>query len=233
VIGVPREPVAFMSYVRFNDQHDDGQLSQFRERLSTEVRAQTGEDFTIFQDRNDIAWGQNWQVRIDETLDAVTLLIVIITPSLFRSVNCRSEINKFLEREQELGRTDLILPVYYIAAREMDDPALRDNDDIARVLWKRQYADWRDLRFEGFTSPVVRKAIAQLAVRMRDAFWQPAGTPPLAPPAPPREPSRTRAAAQTERVDPVFATTGSAKAEPPPTWWTSSSAVTSPRSGRR
>ena len=85
VIAVPDGPAAFMSYVRFNDAHDDGQLSQFRERLAAEVRAQTGEEFVIFQDRNDIAWGQNWQQRIDEALDAVTLLLVIITPSLFRS----------------------------------------------------------------------------------------------------------------------------------------------------
>ena len=53
-----RQPAAFMSYVRFNDQHDDGQLTQFRERLAAEVRVQTGEEFAIFQDRNDIAWGQ-------------------------------------------------------------------------------------------------------------------------------------------------------------------------------
>lgn len=50
---------------------------------------QTGEEFPIFQDRNDIAWGQNWQVRIDQALDAVTLLVVIITPSFFRSPACR------------------------------------------------------------------------------------------------------------------------------------------------
>ena len=79
-----------MSYVRFNDQHDDGQLTQFRERLSAEVRVQTGEEFLIFQDRNDIAWGQAWQQRIDQALDAVTLLVVIITPSFFRSPACRS-----------------------------------------------------------------------------------------------------------------------------------------------
>ena len=165
---------AFMSYVRFNDEHDDGQLSAFRERLSTEVRAQTGEEFPIFQDRNDIAWGQGWQQRIDQALDAVTLLLVIITPGLFRSPACRGEVARFLERERELGRQDLILPVYYISAREMDDPALREGDELARVLAARQHADWRELRFEPFTSPLVRKAIARLAERMRDAFWQPA-----------------------------------------------------------
>ncbi len=172
-----------MSYVRFNDQHDDGQLTQLRERLSAEVRAQTGAEFLIFQDRNDIAWGQNWQLRIDEALDAVTLLLVIITPGLFHSPACRSEVMRFLDRERDLGRQDLILPVYYISAREMDDPARREGDDMAQVLASRQYADWRELRFEPFTSPLVRKALALLASRMRDTFWQPR---PQAPPRPKR-----------------------------------------------
>ncbi len=177
VMAVTSAPAAFMSYVRFNDRHDDGQLSQFRERLATEVRAQSGEEFAILQDRADIAWGQNWQQRIDEALDAVTLLLVIVTPSLFRSPACRAEVTRFLDRERALGRGDLILPVYYISAREMDDPGLREMDEMARALASRQFADWRELRFEPFTSPLVRKAIAQLASRMRDTFWQPPAAP--------------------------------------------------------
>lgn len=162
-----------MSYVRLDDQHDDGQLTQFRERLSSEVRVQTGQEFPIFQDRNDIAWGQAWQQRIDETLDAVTLLVVIITPSFFRSPACRAEVERFLERERELGRQDLILPVYYVSTPELDDSTRREADDLARVLASRQFADWRELRFEPMTSPVARKAIAQLANRMRDTFPHP------------------------------------------------------------
>jgi hypothetical protein len=37
---VPGLPAAFMSYARFNDEHDDGQLTLFRQRLAAEVRAQ-------------------------------------------------------------------------------------------------------------------------------------------------------------------------------------------------
>ena len=168
-------PAAFMSYVRFDDRHDDGWITRFRERLSAEVRAQTGNEFVIFQDRNDIAWGQNWQQRIDEALDTATLLLVIITPSLFRSPACRAEVNKFLDRERALGREDLILPVYYISAREMDDPRLREGDEIAKVLASRQLADCRELRLKPFTSPKVRRAIVQLASRISDTFWQPPG----------------------------------------------------------
>jgi parallel beta-helix repeat protein len=207
---VPGAPAAFMSYVRFNDEHDDGQLSAFRQRLSAEVRAQTGDDFPIFQDHNDIAWGQSWQQRIDETLDAVTLLLVIITPGLFRSPACRAEVTRFLDRERELGRQDLILPVYYISAREMDDPGLRETDELARVLAERQLADWRELRFEAFTAPAVRKAIAQLAARMRDAFWLP-------PPAAPARPARAGQAASSPAQAEQPATTARviAKTEPP------------------
>ena len=171
---MPNEPAAFMSYVRFDDQHNDGQLTEFRERLSAEVRMQTGAaEFAIFQDRHNIAWGQNWQRRINGSLDAATLLLVIVTPSLFRSRACRDEVERFLDRERELGGQDLILPVYYISAQEMDDSDLYESDELVRVLASRQYADWRDRRFEPFTSPVVRKDIAQLAARMRDAFGQP------------------------------------------------------------
>ncbi|MEU9655033.1 right-handed parallel beta-helix repeat-containing protein [Streptomyces chartreusis] len=167
---MPSKPAAFMSYVRFNDRHDDGLVTQFRERLAAEIKAQTGEEFAIFQDRDNIAWGQNWQQRIDEALDAVTFLLVIITPSLFRSRACRVEVTRFLERERDLGRQDLILPVYYISAPELEDSKRREADEMARALAARQYADWRELRFEPFTSPQVRKTVAQLASRLRDAY---------------------------------------------------------------
>ena len=192
---MPGEPAAFMSYARFNDVHDDGQLTAFRERLAAEVRAQTGREFVIFQDRADIAWGQNWRQRIEETLDVVTLLLVIITPGLFRSAACRGEVARFLERERELGREDLILPVYYISAREMDDPARRDGDELAGVLASRQFADWRELRFEPLTSPVARKAMAQLAAQdagrvlaaARRLRLRPEGGPASRRPAPPAQ----------------------------------------------
>jgi TIR domain len=204
------QPAAFMSYARFDDQHDDGQLTQFRERLSAEVRVQTGEQFPIFQDRDDISWGQNWQKRIDQTLDVVTLLLVIITPGFFRSFACRAEVERFLARERELGRDDLILPVYYVSTTELEDPARREADELARVLASRQYADWRELRFEPFNSPVVRRAIAQLATRMRDTFW----CIPADKPAGHGEPRRS-VTPPTERTRPVTPAKATAQTEQP------------------
>jgi F-box protein 11 len=200
-----------MSYARFDDVHEDGQLSQFRERLATEVRAQTGREFVIFQDRTDIAWGQNWAQRIEETLDVVTLLLVVITPGFFASGACRDEVIRFQQRERDLARADLILPVYYISSREMDDPATRESDDMASVLASRQFADWRELRFEPFTSPVVRKAVAQLASRMRDTFWLP--SPVAVRPAGERRQQSVEAASPAAQADAGDQVT--AKKEPP------------------
>jgi hypothetical protein len=202
------QPAAFMSYARFDDQHDDGQLTTFRERLAAEVRMQTGEKFLIFQDRTDIAWGENWQHRINQALDTVTLLLVIITPGFFRSPHCRDEVQQFLERERQLGRDDLILPVYYVSTPEVDDPARREADPLAATLAARQHVDWRELRFEPVTSPAARRAIAQLATRMRDTFWHP----PASTPARTRTTSAVPSAASAPQAAPVRS---AVKTEPP------------------
>jgi F-box protein 11 len=203
------QPAAFMSYARFDDQHDDGQLTAFRERLAAEIRVQTGEEFLIFQDHADIAWGQNWQQRIDQALDTVTLLLVIITPGFFRSPHCRAEARQFLDRERQLGRDDLILPVYYVSTPEIDDPGRRDADPLAATLAARQHADWRELRFEPATSPVARKAIAHLATRMRDTFWRPPASTPV--------PARTAPAGPSAPQAPQAAPAPSAARTEPPT----------------
>lgn len=134
-----QNPIAFMSYVRQDDRHENGQLTQFRERLSGEVQIQTGEAFDIFQDRNDISWGQQWKQRINESLEMAIFLIPVITPAFFKSPACREELENFLQREKKLGRADLILPVHYVDGYEgiwiqesgegtFEDNDLRDNE---------------------------------------------------------------------------------------------------------
>jgi TIR domain len=194
VVVIPGQAAAFMSYARFDDQHEGGRITEFRENLSAEVRFQTAEEFVIFQDRNDIAWGQSWQRRIEEGLDAATLLLVVITPSFFRSEACRKEVKRFLRREYALGRHDLILPLYYATTPEIEDPQRRKADALAQSIASRQYADWRELRFDPFTSPEMRRAVAQLATRMRDTFWHQQSN----------EPARLAAAARGDQgTDPL------------------------------
>jgi MinD-like ATPase involved in chromosome partitioning or flagellar assembly len=163
-------PLAFMSYVRLDDEYENGQLTEFRKRLSAEVHLQTGREFPIFQDRDDIQWGQKWQERIEKSLDEVTFLIPIITPTFFNSSNCRRELEYFIQREKKLRRNDLILPVYYVDYPLLNDEEKQGADILAQEIATRQLADWRRLRFEPYTSPQVRKTLADLAVQIRDAL---------------------------------------------------------------
>jgi hypothetical protein len=138
---MPLTPQGFMSYTRFDDSHDAGYLSQLRERLSNEVWVQSGAAFAIFQDTKDIEWGQQFAQRIAETLKSVIFFIPILTPSFFNSEYCREELRQFLERETQLQRHDLILPVYYLASpvlvlqRDFFLTADAEGAEITKTRW--------------------------------------------------------------------------------------------------
>jgi 8-oxo-dGTP pyrophosphatase MutT (NUDIX family) len=165
--GRPRA-VGFLSYVHADDEADKGKLTQFRERLESEIQIQIGVPFTIFQDRRDISWGDSWGSQIESSLDSAVFLIPVITPSFFRSPQSRAEFERFLERERELGRDDLIFPVYYVQCRQLENE--NSPDKIAQIIAKRQYTDWRDLRFEDFSSSRVARRMAELAQHVKAAL---------------------------------------------------------------
>jgi len=138
-------------------------------RLEGEVRMQTGRPFPIFQDRNDINWGEQWRERIKGAIDSISFLIPIMTPSYFRSHMCREEFEAFLLRERALGLPRLILPIYYVSADEMDDAA-KHPDDMATVLRERNWSDWRELRFPPLDHPTIREQIATLAKTIKQTM---------------------------------------------------------------
>lgn len=165
-------PAAFLSYVHSDDETEEGRISEFRSRLEREVAMQTGGTFKIFQDRFDIQWGAAWGRRIEESLNHVTFLIPIITPSYFTSAACRQEFDLFLRREQQLGRHDLILPIYYVESPRVEVEEIRKRDKIAQVISARQYIDWRNLRFETFASPEVARKLAEIARQIAAAITE-------------------------------------------------------------
>src|SRR5262249_38507374 len=133
-----RDPIAFLSYVRADDQHEGGRLTQLRESLEGEVRMQTGASFPIFQDRADIAGGQHWRQAVDSALASARILTPVITPGFFNSEPCREDLRLFLDREKQLGRDDLILPIYYVTCRILSDEKRRAGDELAEIIAARQ-----------------------------------------------------------------------------------------------
>ncbi|XCN73842.1 MAG: right-handed parallel beta-helix repeat-containing protein [Candidatus Electrothrix aestuarii] len=165
-----RTALAFMSYVNDDDRYANGKITQFREHLSRAVKAHSGKPFEIFQDKKDIKWGQQWQERINDALDATLFLIPIITPSFFNSVPCREELERFLKREEELGRGDLILPVYYLNCPVLNDKERLKQDPLAEIIAARQREDWRELRHHSFNTRKLNKALEKMARQIMAAL---------------------------------------------------------------
>ncbi|TBD04815.1 TIR domain-containing protein [Rhizobium leguminosarum] len=187
-------PVAFLSYVRADDDHERGRITAFRQRLEGEVRMQTGRPFSIFQDNKDISWGQQWKERLDAELFNVTFLIPMITPSYFNSSHCRDEFEKFQVREKQLGMNTLILPIYYLDADQMHEETT-EQSQMAAVLSQRNFADWRNLRFKALGSPEIDEQIAVMARTIKTSMREiqveiaAAEAKPQTPPDPPRPPA--------------------------------------------
>jgi hypothetical protein len=152
---------AFLSYAREDDKGILSWISNFRKRLDAEVRLQLGSGFRIFQDAVHISWGQSWRHQLQEAIESSLLFIPIVTPGYLASESCRNELKQFLRREQELGRTDLILPVYLAGSLEFS-PSL-EHDHLLDVIRSRQALDWRKLRHYPFDHVAVSQKLAEMA----------------------------------------------------------------------
>src|ERR1700741_193063 len=165
-----KTPIAFLSYVRDDDDRDSGRITKIRENISAEVKMQTGTEFPVFQDRKDIRWGQNWQERINNSIDSVAFFIPIITPSFFNSPACCEELERFVKLQKKLNRKDLILPIYYVTSELLDDLAKREKNKIAKILHEHQYKDWRELRHKSITDPMISMAFTEMAIQIKEAI---------------------------------------------------------------
>ena len=166
-------PVAFMSFVSSDFQHEEGHISQFRDRLTDEVSMHSLEELFIFQDRDDNLWRQYWRDRVEGSLNGTTFLIPFITPRFFRNQQCRDELQEFIDREQKLNRRDLILPVYYARCAQLEDPRERRKDILAEAVHAHRDSagvDWREVRFEPFNSAEVGGKMEDLGRQIRDAL---------------------------------------------------------------
>ena len=158
----------FLSYVHADDEYDNGRISRLRQRLELAIRVHSGfREFTVFQDREGIGWGQRWQKVIAESIDHSVVLFPVVTPLYFSSASCREEILAFEKRQTKLERDDLILPIYYLFSEMMDDldGVSTDETKVAELLKRIQFEDWRAFRQTEETDPAYVQAIERLAQR--------------------------------------------------------------------
>jgi TIR domain len=167
------ELVGFFSYSREDDDDSEQALSTLRTRIQNELRTQLGrskETLRLWQDREAIPPGTLWESQIDAAVNQAVFFIPIVTPRVLKSEYCGVEFRKFLDRETELKRRDLVFPILYIDVEELENEKIWRQHPVLRVIGERQYVDWREFRYEP-DSPAVRRAIASfcrtIAVTLR------------------------------------------------------------------
>ena len=158
----------FWSYVHKDDEAEGGRISRLAREMVKQYEMITGDTIELFLDKDGIAWGDEWRKKIDDNLASVEFFIPVMTPRYFKSSECRLELNKFVRRAKQLGRLELLLPLYYL-----DVPLLNSDgptgDDLISAVREIQRLDWRHLRFEDITSGAYRRTVADMAGRLADA----------------------------------------------------------------
>ena len=143
---------------RLDDEFFGGAITSLRRLLELGVQVVTGDrTFNIFQDVDGIEFGQKWQKRLNEAISTSRFLIPIVTPLFFKSDPCRDELKRFIEHEKNLGRDDLILPIYFVTAPVLERPELLKDDALASEIGSRQRYDWR---VRQTCRPMIRRYVA-------------------------------------------------------------------------
>lgn len=173
-------PEAFLSYTRLDDEFFGGAITSLRKLLELGVQVVTGDrTFKIFQDVDGIEFGQQWQQRLNQAISTSELLIPIVTPLFFKSDPCRDELSRFIAHEKDLGRDDLILPIYFVTTPLLERPELIKDDPLASEIGSRQRHDWRVQADLPLNDPQIRRAVRELAEKIAVALAR--NSPPIQP----------------------------------------------------
>jgi TIR domain len=171
------EITGFFSYSREDDADSAGRVSNLRDAIERELGAQLGRNsrtFRLWQDQTAIDPGKLWESEIAKAIAEAIFFIPVVTPRSVSSPHCRREFEAFLARERELGREDLVFPIYYMLVQSFDDETKRVKDGQLAIIAKRQYVDWRSFRHQTVNAPTVAQSIEQFCggiVEALKASW--------------------------------------------------------------
>jgi hypothetical protein len=157
----------FWSYVHADDAAETGRIADLARDMVSQYELLTGESISLFLDRDNLEWGDEWRIKVDDSLASIAFFIPILTPRYFLSAECRRELNSFIRKSQALGLTELLMPILYI-----DFPAIHAepaDDELIGLVRPFQWEDWTELRFEERESSEYRRAVARLAQRLVNA----------------------------------------------------------------
>ena len=156
--------VVYLSYAY--PDNTDGFVLRLRDRLAQELQVQTGEPVDVVCDPDRMRPGSQWSEEVEKLVERATFLVPVVSPSYFKSDQCRKDFEVFLEREQRTNRP-LILPVYFVTTGEFENGVAYSGNEWVQTLKRHNFLDLRPHRFD-LTSTRALGVIAFLAKSIRD-----------------------------------------------------------------
>jgi hypothetical protein len=163
----------FFSYSRRDDELSQGSLSRLRTQIYNDLRLQLGLNFKLWQDTVAIPEGAEWEREIQRAISESVFFIPIVTPSSVASIHCRKEFEAFLDREEELGRENLVFPLLYVRVPALEKEELWRQDTLLGIIGRRQYFDWQKFRHRSFTEGEIAERIGQFCQNIVESLQQP------------------------------------------------------------
>ncbi|MEM7522849.1 MAG: toll/interleukin-1 receptor domain-containing protein [Pseudomonadota bacterium] len=148
----------------------EAQVSPLTAKLQIALRNVHDRDATVFQDKSGLGAGDDWRNKIDKALDEARVLVVIVTPTLFQSDECRREILAFAKDASKVI-IPLILehtPEILSAHARVDDPeaeneAHRRKVAVLKLLERRNIEDFTEFTYKSSDDPAYLERVARIA----------------------------------------------------------------------
>ena len=129
----------FISYARRDDS--DGRVSSFVDALSRCHKVVTGEDLRVFFDRAEIRSGEDWHLRLVESLRGSASMVALLSPAYLASEYCWLEWTTFERRSAVAMAVDQGIRPLAVVPLPGLDAAL----DAPPPAWMAGRTPWRDL----------------------------------------------------------------------------------------
>ncbi|KDN21058.1 toll/interleukin-1 receptor domain-containing protein [Amycolatopsis rifamycinica] len=127
-----------------------------------------GRKIEVFVDRESIGWGEDWRTKIQDGLNAAMVFIPVISMNYFyESGACREELSAFYAKANELGLTQLILPLLVLGHELVTG---QSDDANIRIIEKLQYVDIKDAVLAGAGTPEWRRTMDVVADKLIKAI---------------------------------------------------------------
>jgi len=157
----------FWSYVREDNEADEGRILRLANDVKKQFGLLTGEPLTLFIDKDALEWGDKWRDKINLSLAKGTFFVPILTPRYFLSVECIREMRYFIETANILGTSKLIMPIHYVEV-----PALSEEtpeNELIALINELHWEDWRQLRLADPHTERYRSGVWNLVKRLQEA----------------------------------------------------------------